>query len=68
MKTLTGKQQGQAIKDYKKGASIRTVAESHGVAYGTIHKLLVDNGVERRSRGGKRASAKPVANARRTTR
>lgn len=67
MKTLTGKQQGQAIKDYRKGASIRTVAETHGVAYGTIHKLLVENGVERRPRGGKPVT-KPVANARRTTR
>lgn len=67
MKSLTGKQQSQAIKQYQRGASIRTVAEAHGVSYGTIHKTLVDNGIERRSRGG-RPQTKPVANARRTTR
>lgn len=42
---------------YEKGDSIRSLAESSGRSYGGVHRLLLDAGVEFRSRGG--AQRKP---------
>lgn len=46
-------------RKYQDGASIRAIAEESGRAYGTIHRLLVDSGVQLRSRGGNRRAARP---------
>jgi hypothetical protein len=37
---------------YLAGASIRALASETGRSYGFVHRLLVDSGVELRSRGG----------------
>ena len=37
---------------YRKGASIRMIARKTGKSYGTVHNMLVEGGVKRRSRGG----------------
>lgn len=37
---------------YRKGLSIRRVAKKTGKSYGTVHNMLVEKGVKRRSRGG----------------
>lgn len=39
-------------KKYKKGASIRAIAESTGRSYGFVHRILTESGVKLRSRGG----------------
>lgn len=39
-------------KKYDKGASIRELAEATGRSYGFVHRVLVDAGVQLRSRGG----------------
>jgi hypothetical protein len=39
-------------KQYKAGASIRSLAESTGRSYGFIHRLLGESGVTLRGRGG----------------
>ena len=39
-------------KQYEKGRSIRELADSHGRSYGFIHRLLSENEVSLRSRGG----------------
>lgn len=50
-------------KKYAAGASIRDLAESTGRSYGFIHRLLSENGVALRGRGGatrgKAAKTKP---------
>lgn len=38
---------------YKKGATIRDLATTHGRSYGTIHALLVEADVALRPRGGR---------------
>ncbi len=38
-------------RGYAAGASIRTLATEHGVAYGTMHRRLLAAGVELRPRG-----------------
>ena len=37
---------------YNEGASVRALAEATGRSYGFVHRLLAENGVEFRSRGG----------------
>lgn len=37
---------------YEKGRSIRDLAGSHGRSYGFIHRLLIENEVSLRGRGG----------------
>ncbi len=39
-------------KQYEKGRSIRELADSHGRSYGFIHRLLSENDVSLRGRGG----------------
>jgi predicted transcriptional regulator len=39
-------------RQYEKGRSIRELADSHGRSYGFIHRLLSENEVALRGRGG----------------
>ena len=39
-------------KQYEKGRSIRELADSHNRSYGFIHRLLSENEVSLRGRGG----------------
>lgn len=39
-------------KKYKKGASIRELADEHGRSYGFVHRVLSESGVALRGRGG----------------
>ena len=39
-------------KQYEKGQSIRELADSHNRSYGFIHRLLSENDVSLRGRGG----------------
>jgi hypothetical protein len=39
-------------KQYEKGRSIRELADAHGRSYGFIHRLLSENDVTLRGRGG----------------
>ena len=51
----------ELTKQYKKGASIRELAEAHGRSYGFVHRVLSESGVALRSRGdATRAMARPV--------
>jgi lambda repressor-like predicted transcriptional regulator len=38
--------------NYRKGSSIRAISRKTGKSYGTVHNMLVEKGVKRRSRGG----------------
>ncbi|WP_423487875.1 helix-turn-helix domain-containing protein [Mycobacteroides sp. PCS013] len=38
--------------EYEAGASIRTIAASHGHSYGYVHDALAATGTQLRSRGG----------------
>lgn len=38
--------------EYEAGASIRTIASTHGHSYGYVHDALVATGAQLRSRGG----------------
>jgi len=40
------------VKQYEKGRSIRELAEKHQRSYGFIHRLLAENDVSLRGRGG----------------
>jgi transposase len=42
----------QAVSRYKKGASIRQIADEFGRSYGNVHRMLREAGVELRGRGG----------------
>lgn len=48
----------QVRKQYLAGASIRQLAAETGRSYGFIHRLLVDNEVPLRGRGGATKRAK----------
>jgi predicted transcriptional regulator len=48
-------------KQYEKGRSIRELADSHGRSYGFIHRLLSENEVSLRSRGGATRGKKKVS-------
>jgi hypothetical protein len=37
--------------EYKKGASIRTLADTHHRSYGFIHQVLAESGLPLRARG-----------------
>jgi hypothetical protein len=39
-------------KQYEKGRSIRELADSHKRSYGFVHRLLMENDVSLRGRGG----------------
>jgi hypothetical protein len=41
-------------KAYERGASLRTLAELHGRSYGFVYRVLIESGVQMRTRGGKR--------------
>jgi Helix-turn-helix domain len=43
---------GELTKKYTSGASIRALAEETGRSYGFIHRILTENDVTLRSRGG----------------
>jgi predicted transcriptional regulator len=49
---------GDVKKQYEKGRSIRELADSHGRSYGFIHRLLSENAVSLRGRGGATRSKK----------
>lgn len=53
---ITGSQRtklaAELKKAYRKGESIRALAESHGRSYGFVHRVLSESGVELRGRGG----------------
>jgi hypothetical protein len=53
---ITGTQRDKLATDlkkkYEKGASIRALAESTGRSYGFVHRVLSENGVTLRGRGG----------------
>lgn len=46
-------------KKYEKGSSIRTLARQTELAYGTVHNLLTESGVNMRGRGGWHRSKQP---------
>ena len=50
--TARSKLSADFTKQYAKGRSIRELADTHGRSYGFVHRLLVESGVELRSRGG----------------
>lgn len=39
-------------KGYRKGVSIRDLADKYGRSYGFVHRVLVEHGVQLRGRGG----------------
>lgn len=43
---------GELTKKYSQGASIRALAEETGRSYGFVHRILTENEVALRSRGG----------------
>jgi Helix-turn-helix domain len=43
---------GELKKKYSSGASIRALAEETGRSYGFVHRILTENEVELRGRGG----------------
>ena len=43
---------GELTKKYANGASIRALAEETGRSYGFVHRILTENDVNLRSRGG----------------
>jgi hypothetical protein len=43
---------GELTKKYTQGASIRALAEETGRSYGFVHRILTENEVSLRSRGG----------------
>jgi Helix-turn-helix domain len=43
---------GELTKKYSNGASIRAPAEETGRSYGFVHRILTENDVSLRSRGG----------------
>lgn len=46
-------------EEYEAGASIRHLAYQRHLAYGTIHRLLLEAGTTLRSRGGARQAGHP---------
>lgn len=42
----------EVTRQYHKGRSIRELADTHGRSYGFIHRLLSENDVHLRGRGG----------------
>lgn len=55
------------VRRYKGGESIRAIMADSGRSYGSIQKLLVESGVEMRSRGGATRGAAAKASARKGT-
>jgi Helix-turn-helix domain len=59
---VTGTQRAQLVSDlrkqYEKGVSIRTLAQTTGRSYGFVHRLLKEAGVELRGRRGATRSEK----------
>lgn len=50
---------GMAIRrEYETGASIRTLSEKHGLAFGTVRALLVEAGTKLRGQGGAHAGSR----------
>ncbi|MDO8107506.1 helix-turn-helix domain-containing protein [Isoptericola sp. b441] len=43
---------GTLIERYRRGESIRSIADDIGRSYGFVHGLLAESGVAMRSRGG----------------
>jgi hypothetical protein len=43
---------GELTKKYAQGVSIRALAEETGRSYGFVHRILTENEVRLRSRGG----------------
>jgi hypothetical protein len=42
----------QMVASYEAGSSIRSLADRHGRAYGSVHRMLAAAGVSFRPRGG----------------
>ncbi|HEX2904424.1 MAG TPA: helix-turn-helix domain-containing protein [Jatrophihabitans sp.] len=51
---------GEIRRQYEKGRSIRELADSHNRSYGFIHRLLSENDVSLRGRGGATRGKKKV--------
>ena len=54
---------GSLVERYKRGESIRSMAQDIGRSYGFVHGVLTESGVQMRSRGG--ATRGKAAEARR---
>jgi transposase-like protein len=48
----------RVVAEYKRGKSMRQLAEEFGVSYGQIHKILHEEAVTIRHRGGQKARKK----------
>jgi predicted transcriptional regulator len=46
----------EITSQYRKGASIRQLAETHGRSYGFMHRMLSEAGATLRQRGGRTKS------------
>lgn len=61
---ITGKPRNIAAeqfgKKYRKGVSIRTIAQQSGRSYGFVHRVLVESGVQMREHGGPRRGQKRI--------
>ncbi|MBA8825467.1 transposase-like protein [Saccharopolyspora lacisalsi] len=49
---LTAAQKTRAAAEYEQGQTIRTLAASYQVSYGTMHRVIRESGVAVRPRGG----------------
>jgi transposase len=45
--------EGELAEAYRKGGTVRALAEEHEVSYGKVYRLLKDAGVQFRPRGGR---------------
>lgn len=50
---LTAEQRSDIVRRYVDGAAIREVAAAVGRSYGTVHRVLTEEGVAMRSRSGR---------------
>jgi len=56
---LTEAQRREVARRYRAGESIRQIADTFGVGYGTVHEVLVLRDVPRRARGGNQRAGRP---------
>lgn len=56
---ITGRLAQSFEDDYKSNRSIRQIAHTHGVSYGSVHRHLTLRGVKLRRRGGRRKPSRP---------
>ncbi|GGN28779.1 hypothetical protein GCM10011609_85240 [Lentzea pudingi] len=64
-RTLTLPEREKLVRDfterYRKGESIRAIAQSADRSYGTVHRWLTDAGIQMRPRGGSRQKPMPTS-------